>query len=135
MPNYAYIALIPLLPLAGFVVLGLFGRQYFRRFSGVIGTSAVLISAGLALWTAYRYFFVEGKVDGVYRPVVALKAIWLSFSPGMSIDTSIILDPISVMMIVVVSFISLMVHIFSLGYMKGEARYGTYYAFLGLFTF
>jgi NADH-quinone oxidoreductase subunit L len=60
---------------------------------------------------------------------------WLSFSPGLSIDMSIVLDPISVMMIVVVSFVSLMVHIFSLGYMKGEERFATYYAFLGLFTF
>ena len=47
----------------------------------------------------------------------------------------IILDPISVMMLVVVTFVSLMVHIFSLGYMKGEERFATYYAFLGLFTF
>src|SRR6187431_1737833 len=48
---------------------------------------------------------------------------------------SIIIDPISVMMLVVVSFVSLMVHLFSLGYMKGEERFATYYAFLGLFTF
>ena len=47
----------------------------------------------------------------------------------------IILDPISVMMLVVVTFVSLMVHIFSLGYMKGEERFATYYAFLSLFTF
>jgi NADH-quinone oxidoreductase subunit L len=47
----------------------------------------------------------------------------------------IILDPISVMMLVVVTFVSLMVHIFSLGYMKGEERFGTYYSFLSLFTF
>ncbi|HVV04743.1 MAG TPA: NADH-quinone oxidoreductase subunit L [Puia sp.] len=135
MPNYADIALIPLLPLAAFVVLGLFGRKYFRGWSGGIGTFAVLVSTGLSLWTAYRYFFVEGAVTGAYHPVIALKTSWLSFSSGLSIDMSVILDPISVMMIVVVSFVSLMVHIFSLGYMKGEARYGTYYAFLGLFTF
>lgn len=135
MSNYAYIAWIPLLPLAAFVVLGLFGRKYLRSFSGVIGTAVVLTSAVLSLWAAYEYFFVAGKVDGVYRPVIALKVAWLSFSPGLSIDMSIILDPISVMMIVVVSFVSLMVHLFSLGYMKGEERFGTYYAFLGLFTF
>lgn len=135
MSNYAYIALIPLLPLAAFVVLGLFGRRYFRGASGSIGTLAVLVSAGLSIWTAYRYFFVDGNTGGGYRQVMALKAVWLPFSPGMSIDMSVILDPISVMMIVVVSFVSLMVHVFSLGYMKGEARYGTYFAFLGLFTF
>ena len=134
MPNYAYIALIPLLPLAGFVVLGLFGRRY-RHFSGVMGTALTLVATGLALWVAYGYFFDWGKLNGGYRQIISLDIPWLSFSPGLSIDMSIILDPISVMMIVVVSFISLMVHIFSLGYMKGEARYGTYYAFLGLFTF
>lgn len=47
----------------------------------------------------------------------------------------ILLDPISVMMLVVVTFISLMVHIYSLGYMKGQERFPTYYAYLGLFTF
>ena len=135
MPNYAYIALIPLLPLAGFVVLGLFGRRYFRHFSGIMGTALTLVATGLALWVAYGYFFDWGKLNGGYRQIIALDIPWLSFSSGLSIDMSIILDPISVMMIVVVSFISLMVHIFSLGYMKGEARYGTYYAFLGLFTF
>ena len=135
MSNYTYIALIPLLPLAGFVVLGLFGRKYFRSFSGLIGTGVVLLSAVLSLWAAYQYFFVAGKVDGVYRPILAMKVAWLQFSPGIAIDMSILLDPISVMMIVVVSFVSLMVHIFSLGYMKGEERFGTYYAFLGLFTF
>jgi len=140
MPNYAYIVLVPLLPLAAFVVLGLFGRRYFRGASGSVGTLAVLVSTGLSVWTAYRYFFVDGIIgdrnaDGGYRQVIALKAAWLSFSPGLSIDMSVILDPISVMMIVVVSLVSLMVHIFSLGYMKGESRYGTYFAFLGLFTF
>src|SRR4029077_1253484 len=52
-----------------------------------------------------------------------------------SIDMGIILDPISMMMIVVVTFVSLMVHIYSLGYMKGEERFSTYYAYLSLFSF
>ena len=46
-----------------------------------------------------------------------------------------LIDPISVMMLVVITFVSLMVHIYSLGYMKGEERFSTYYSFLGLFTF
>src|SRR5258708_24086080 len=70
-----------------------------------------------------------------FQAIHVCKYSWLSFSPGLSIDMGILLDPISVMMIVIVSFISLMVHIFSLGYMKGEERFATYYAFLSLFTF
>ena len=130
MPNTAYIILIPLLPLAGFALLGLFGRRYLKSFAGVLGTSLVLISTALALWTAYQYFSAE-----TYSQIIPLKLTWLIFSPGLSIDMSIILDPISVMMIVVVTLISLLVHTFSLGYMKGETRYATYYAFLNLFTF
>src|SRR5882757_9883027 len=135
MPNYAYIALIPLLPLASFVVLGLFGRKYFRSFSGIIGTGVLLLCTVLSVWVAYDYFAGGGLVGAIYRPIVAFKMVWLQFSPGLSIDMSILLDPISMMMIVVVSFVSLMVHVFSLGYMKGEERFGTYYAFLSLFTF
>ncbi len=134
--NYSsYIALIPLLPLAGFILLGIFGRKYFKSSSGIIGTGLLLVSTVLSLYTAYKYFFVDGKAGDTYQTITALKFTWLSFSENVSIDMGIILDPISVMMLVVVTFVSLMVHVFSLGYMKGEERFATYYAFLSLFTF
>lgn len=135
MPNATYIALIPLLPLAAFVLLGLFGRSFFKNTSGIIATTLLLIAAGLAVYVAYGYFFEYGKVDGVYQKLVPLKITWLEFSKGVSIDMGILLDPITAMMLVVVTFVSLMVHIYSLAYMKGEERFPTYYAFLGLFTF
>jgi len=135
MSQYAYTAWIPLLPLITFVILGLFGRKYLKTFSGVLGTASLLASTLLSFFTAYHYFFIDGKQNGVFQKLIALKYTWLQFSPNVSIDMGIILDPISVMMIVIVSFVSLMVHIFSLGYMKGEERFATYYAFLSLFTF
>jgi NADH-quinone oxidoreductase subunit L len=135
MSRYAYTAWIPLLPLVTFVILGLFGRKYLKTFSGILGTASLLASTLLSLFTAYHYFFIDGKQNGVFQKLIALKYTWLQFSPNVSIDMGIILDPISVMMIVIVSFVSLMVHIFSLGYMKGEERFATYYAFLSLFTF
>ena len=135
MPNITYIALIPLLPLAAFVLLGLFGRKYFKNSSGIIGTLLLLCSTVLAFYAAYRYFFHSEKINGAYQKMILLKITWLEFSPGVSIDMGIILDPISAMMLVIVTFISLMVHIYSLAYMKGEERFPTYYAFLGLFTF
>jgi NADH-quinone oxidoreductase subunit L len=135
MPNATLIALIPLLPLAAFVLLGIFGRNHLGKSSGIIGTVLLFISTCLALYTAYGYFFDYGKINGIYQKLVPLQINWLQFSPGLSIDMGIILDPISVMMLVVVTFISLMVHIYSLAYMKGEERFPTYYAFLGLFTF
>ncbi len=129
------IALIPLLPLASFLLLGLFGKKHFKESGGIIGTLSLMGSAGLSLFTAYNYFFVSGKVNGVYQQLEVLKIQWLEFVPGVSIDMGLLLDPISVMMLVVVTFISLMVHVYSLGYMKGEERFSVYYSFLSLFTF
>ena len=135
MSNYIYILWIPLLPLATFVVLGLFGRKYFAKSAGIIGTASLLTSSLLSFVAAKQYFFVDGKVNGVYQKIITLKYTWLQFSPNVSIDMGIIVDPISVMMLILVTSVSLMVHVFSLGYMKGEERFATYYAFLSLFTF
>lgn len=135
MPNATLISLIPLLPLLGFVLLGLFGKSAFKKSGGIIGTTLLLASCAITLYTAYEYFFVYGKVNGVYQKIVALDHQWLTFNDNLSINIGILLDPISVVMLVVVTFVSLMVHIYSLGYMKGEERFSTYYAYLGLFTF
>lgn len=135
MLNATYIALIPLLPLAGFILLGLFGRKYFKNSSGIIATILLLAATVLAIYVAYGYFFEYGKADGVYQKLVPLKYTWLEFSQGISIDMGVMLDPITCMMLVVITFVSLMVHIYSLAYMKGEQRFATYYSFLGLFTF
>jgi NADH-quinone oxidoreductase subunit L len=134
--NYAsYIALIPLLPLASFAVLGLFGKKYFRKSSGIFACLVLLVATLLSLYAAYHYFFVDGKAGDIYQTLIPVKYTWLNFSDSLAIDMGIILDPISVMMLVVVTFVSLMVYIFSLGYMKGEERFSTYFSFLSLFTF
>jgi NADH-quinone oxidoreductase subunit L len=118
----SYVIYILLLPLASFVVLGLFGK---RSFAGIVSTLALLGATVLSIMAAYEYD----------QPVTVLKYTWLSFASGLSIDMGIMLDAPAVMMLVVVSFVSLMVHLFSLGYMKGEERFATYFAFLSLFTF
>jgi NADH-quinone oxidoreductase subunit L len=136
MPNATYITLILLLPLASFLMLGLFGRKYFKNTSGIIATALMLFATGLALYVAYMYFFEQPRsADGAYEKIIVAKYTWLEFSKVVSIDMGILLDPITAMMLVVVTFVSLMVHIYSLAYMKGEERFPTYYAFLGLFTF
>ena len=135
MLNATLIALIPLLPFAGFVMLGLFGRKYFRNSAGIIATIFLLAATALAFYAAYDYFFEYGKINGVYEKIVLVKYTWLQFSEGVSIDMGIMMDPITAVMLLVITFISLMVHWYSLAYMKGEERFSTYYSFLGLFTF
>jgi len=135
MLNPIYIILILALPLVSFLIMGLFGRSYIKNLSGLISTSLLFVSTCLAFYVAYGYFFDYGQVNGVYQKLIPFKYNWLAFSNGLSIDMGILLDPITAMMLVVVTLISFMVHIYSLGYMKGEERYATYYSFLGLFTF
>src|ERR1051326_3226043 len=130
-----YIALIPLLPLITFFVIALFGRRYFPKYCGLLGTLSLVVALMLSATVAYQYFFVAGQVNGVYQPIIAFKYAWLQFSQNVSIDMGIILDPISVMMIIVVTFVSTMVHIYSLGYMRDDPRRATFFSFLSLFTF
>jgi NADH-quinone oxidoreductase subunit L len=135
MENQFYIILIPLLPLVSFILLGLFGKKYFSGISGGIATLMMLAVTVLSYYAAYNYFFSWGIHDGAYQKISIFKMKWLEFSPGVSIDMGFLLDPISMLLIVIVSFVSLMVHVFSLWYMKGEERFAIYYAFLSLFTF
>ncbi|MBI3502521.1 MAG: NADH-quinone oxidoreductase subunit L [Bacteroidetes bacterium] len=134
MQNYSYISLVLIIPLAVFLVTGLFGKK-FQLLSGILGTVGMLAATCLSYFAAYKYFIVGGRADGIYPTIIAFKQTWLHFSPTLSIDFGIMLDPISVMMLVVVTTVSLMVHLYSIGYMHGEERYSTYYSFLSLFSF
>ena len=132
--NLTSVLLIPILPLAVFLLLGIFNQKIKPAVSGYIGVFGLLVSTILSLNTAYQYFYVLGKVNGVYESIVH-KTTWMNFSDTLAIDMGVLLDPISVMMLIVVSVVSLMVHIYSRGYMKGDPGYTKFFAFLGLFTF
>ena len=92
------IQLIVLLPLGSFLLLGIFGRKYLSSLSGMIGTTSLLVSAILSIQTAYQYFFLN--TAGSFEKIIAWKMTWLTFSEGVSIDMGILVDPISVMMLV-----------------------------------
>ena len=132
--NISYILLIPIIPLAAFLLLGIFYKKIKPAVSGYIGVLGLLSAAVLSFYAAYDYFFVSGKVEGVYQTFVE-KTVWMNFTDTLHIDMGILIDPISVMMLIVVSVVSLMVHIYSRGYMKGDPGYTKFFAFLGLFSF
>ena len=129
-----YSIIILLLPLAMFLLLGLAGYKMSKRFAGILGTLGMAVTAALAYTVAFQYFTMP-RVDGVYPTLQPLNFVWLRFTEYLHIDLGILLDPISVMMLVVITTISLMVHIYSLGYMHGETGFQRYYAFLSLFSF
>lgn len=129
-----YTILILILPFLSFLILGLAGMRMKNGLAGAIGTASLAAVALLSYLTAFNYFAGGRTAEGVYPTLMPYNFEWLPFTTDLHINMGIMLDPISIMMLVVISTVSLMVHIYSFGYMKGEKGFQRYYAFLSLFT-
>ena len=130
--EYSYSIFILLLPLLSFLVLGLAGMKMSHKAAGLIGTCSLGLVTILSYVTAFQYFTAD-RVNGIFQTIVPYNYTWLPLG-NLHFDLGILLDPISVMMLIVISTVSLMVHIYSFGYMHGEKGFQRYYAFLSLFT-
>lgn len=124
--------LVLFLPLLGFVITLLLGKKFkaIYLFEIFILISAFAISSVIA-FTKLNYFTDINLVE-------EFEWINLNNMPiigNVPIVLGIMLDNISVLMLFVVSLISMLVHIFSIAYMKGDLRYNRYFAYLGIFTF
>ena len=127
-----YTLLILLLPFLSFLFLGLCGKWLSHKVAGLVGTFSLGAVAVLSYWTAIEYFTAD-RVAGAFQTIVPYNFTWLPLG-YLHFDMGILLDPISVMMLIVISTVSLMVHIYSFGYMHGEKGFQRYYAYLSLFT-
>ena len=131
--------LILALPLCMFLFLGLAGNKMSHKMAGILGTLCMGVTLILAYSTAFTYFF-SGNPDFIDAAGNRLQSVifdftWLEFTKNLVIKLGFLLDPISAMMLVVITTISFMVHLYSLGYMHGEKGFQRYYAFLSLFSF
>lgn len=126
--------LIILFPLLSFLILGIGGKWLKPAVAGYIGSISLGVVTLLSYFTAWSYFTMPRLADGTLEKLMPYNITWLRFTESLHFDLGILLDPISVMMLVVISTVSLMVHIYSFGYMKGERGFQRYYAFLSLFT-
>jgi NADH-quinone oxidoreductase subunit L len=122
-----------ILPLLGFLLLIFFGRKRLPRQGDVVETGLVLGSLVLS----FIVFF--NKILNFPDPI-EWKFEWVNFGVvrnwgEMKITLGILIDNLSATMLVVVTVISSLVHIFSIGYMKDDIRYSRYFAYLGFFTF
>jgi len=121
----AYLWLIPALPLAAFIVIGLVTRPW-RLLSAAVGVVAIALSFVFSLWT----FIAQLKAGA--ETVQAVSIPW--FSTGtLHPMVGLQVDPLSAVMLLVVTTVALMVQVYSLGYMAGEAGLARYYAYLSLF--
>ena len=136
--DFTYSIWILLLPLISFLVIGLpefVNKKYSwsHKTAGLIGTCSLGLVTALSYYTAFQYFTADRLADGTFATFVPYNVTWLPLG-HLHFDLGVLLDPISVMMLIVISTVSLMVHIYSFGYMHGEKGFQRYYAFLSLFT-
>jgi NADH-quinone oxidoreductase subunit L len=123
--DFSFTLLVLVLPLTTFGVLGLMGNRFKPMMAGLIGTTNLFIITILSYYTAYLYF--TGTYPDGYPSLKAFNSLWLTFTDHLQIHLGILLDPLSVMMLVVITTVSLMVHIYSLGYMKGEKGFQLFF--------
>lgn len=135
MIDFSYTIWILLIPLLVFVVTGLFGNRFKPIVTGIIGTTGLGTVFALSVFTAYKYFFVLDKAGETFQRLIGYSWTWIKFTDKLVVDIGVLLDPISVMMLIVITTVSFMVHIYSLGYMKGEKGFARFFSILSLFTF
>lgn len=130
--------LILAIPFTMFLILGIGGVKMSRKLAGVLGICGMGVTATIAYFVAFTYFFSGDSafiVDGVRQQVQLFDYTWLAFTDRLIVNIGFLLDPISAMMLVVITTISFMVHLYSWGYMEHEPGFQRYYAFLSLFSF
>lgn len=130
--------LILAIPITMFLVLGIGGVKMSHKMAGILGILGMGTTAVLAYTVAFTYFFSGDPLfiaDGVRQQYQVFDVTWLAFTQKLVVNIGFLLDPISAMMLVVITTISFMVHLYSWGYMEGEKGFQRYYAFLSLFSF
>ncbi len=128
MSNYVY--LVPLFPLIGFLINGLFRTSVPKSISGLIGSATILasfiVSAGI---------FFQVKQEG-FQPVTVTLFQFIH-AGNLSIPFSFLVDPLSTLFLLIITGVGFLIHVYSIGYMKEENApdYAKYFCYLNLFVF
>jgi NADH-quinone oxidoreductase subunit L len=118
---------IPMLPLAAAIIAGLAGRLIGRAGAAAVTIAAVAVSCALSLLVLYALLHGSPGFDGtVYT--------WL-VSDELPMRVGFLIDRLSALMMAVVTFVSLCVHVYTIGYMRGDSGYQRFFAYISLFTF
>jgi NADH-quinone oxidoreductase subunit L len=123
------ISAIPVLPALVFFVLAIFGRllKENAQFVAILGVTVSLVFSVFAL------LFVAGIIPGGGQPI-EFSVNWIDLGEGGSFPVGVYVDGLAAVMLVVVCFVSLMIQLYSGGFMEGDRRFAWYYAVLNLFT-
>ena len=124
----SYAWLIPLVPALSAAVLMVFGKR-LGRLSAFIAIGAMGVSAVLSTLV---FLFLQSQPEGE-RAIVHTVATWINAGP-LTVDWAVLVDPLSTVMLLLVTWVGLLIHIYSVGYMHGDERYPRFFAYLNLFA-
>jgi len=123
--------LVTLLPLAGFLINGLFGKKIRNeKLIGIISTLAIFIPFVIGVMT----FLELTSMPPESRNVIITYYNWIT-AGTFSVNYSYLIDPLSITLVLIVTGIGTLIHIYSIGYMHGDAGFAKFFAFLNLFIF
>ncbi len=122
--------IIPLLPLAGAAINGLLGKRFPKALVNTIALGSTAASFGMALWVAAQFAGLTPE----QIPHIERYATWLK-AGSFSAEYGIYLDQLSLIMMLVVTGVGFLIHIYSVGYMEHEGGYYRYFAYLNIFMF
>jgi len=118
---------VPMAPLIGAIVAGLFGKQVGRAGAHTITILGVFVSFLISAWVLYAV-----AVDGARFNATIYE--WMRVGP-LKMEIGFLVDGLTAMMMCVVTFVSLMVHIYTIGYMADDPGYQRFFSYISLFTF
>ncbi len=121
--------LIPLLPLLGFVLLLIFGKKLGSPNSGWLATAAV--GASFVVSCVVLFSFLSRSAGNPYR--VQHFFTWMSVA-NFHLDVGLLIDPLSLTMVLFVTGVSTLIHLYSIGYMKGDRDFSKFFLYLNLFV-
>jgi NADH-quinone oxidoreductase subunit L len=122
--------LMPLLPLAGFVLLATCGRRLGDPLAGWIGTLSV---AGSFVFACVTYAGLLQRPGGPEREVVQTWFSWIGVG-SLQVKAALLVDPLSMTMALFVTSVSALIHLYSIGYMHGDADYPKFFVYMNLFV-
>lgn len=122
--------LIPIFPLIGFLINGLLGRRFSEKTIGWIGAGSV----GASFLVAVSIFLELLSMDPGSRSIQKIVYSWI-WSGDLNVPIGFLVDPLSIVMIMVVSGVGCIIHVYSIGYMHGEIGFRRYFSYLNLFVF
>jgi NADH-quinone oxidoreductase subunit L len=120
--------LIPMFPLVGFTILLLVGKRIGEPFAAYLATAMV----GLSFLTATAVFFTLTTKNEEGRAFT--KVLW-SWLPSLGVNAALLVNPLSITMVLFVTGIATLIHIFAIGYMHGDPRFPRFFTYLNLFVF